>query len=255
MDKKTIKKELLTEDYIIGSRKNSAAEFRQFFQEILGEDYDKYDVVMDVLKASFYYKGRTLKEIIDECYHPSWYEKMDESVTSFHVQKETKAKIEDVIPHYLDGGLKKAALDFAAYLQANKMQLKWDAWNTWKAHSKGKVLCWVKLNLFVRPIDWVVSPCLTNIDEYEEAIINEGWQYFIWDNFKRCKQSCRDRGICKGAGSVTILSKEFNDICGEVFYVNNKKVDFVNPDEIAVDRIRKLLELERAARENEEVNV
>ena len=249
MDKKIEKKEPLTEETIIGSRKTTSAERRKFFRETLGEDYEKHAVVMDVIKESYPYKGKTLKEIIDECYHPSWFEKMDESVTSFHVQKETKAKFEDVIPHYLEGDMKKAALDFATYLQTNKMQLKWDAWNTWKVHGKSKVLCWVKLNLFVRPITWIVSPCLTNINEYEESIINEGWQDFVWDNFKRCRSDCH--GSCGGAGIVTILGKEFFDICQEVFYVNNKKVDFINPDEAAINRIKKLLELERAAREKE----
>ena len=259
MDKKTDidkeKKDPLTEETIIGSRKISAAEFQKFFKETLGEDYEKHAVAMDVLKGMFPYKGRTLKEIIEECYHPSWYEKMDESVTSFHVQKKTKAKIEDVIPHYLKGDTQKAALDFAAYLLANKMQLKWDAWNTWKAFSKNKVLCWVKLNLFVRPISLVVSPCLTNINEYEHIVISEGWQDFVLDNFRRCNPRCAGRhsgGELCGV-DVTLFGKEVSGICRERFYINNKRVDFENPDEIAINRIKKLLELERTARENESV--
>jgi len=51
-----------------------------------------------------------------------------------------------------------------------------------------------------------------------------------------------------GGNTVTILGKKTDGICGEVFYVNNKKVDFINPDQIAVSRIKKLLELEKQAR-------
>ena len=251
MNKMTDKEEPLTEETIIGSRKCAAAEFRKFFRETLGEEYEKHAVVMDVLNKSFYFKGRTLQEILDECLHPSWYQKMDESITSFPVQKETKVKIEDVIPHYLGGDMRKDALDFAAYMQTDKMLLKWDAWNTWKASCKSKVLCWVKLNLFVRPIAWEVSPCLTNIDKYEESVRGEGLQDFVRDNFKRCRPSCLGRGRCQGARSVTILGKEFNDICREVLDVNGKKVDYVNPDETAVNRIKKLLDFERRAREKE----
>jgi len=47
-----------------------------------------------------------------------WSKKYD-NITYFHVQKETKAKIEDVIPYYFDGDMKKTALDFASYLQRN----------------------------------------------------------------------------------------------------------------------------------------
>jgi len=250
MDKTYVIKESLTEEYIIGSTKNTSAEFRKFFKETLGEDYEKYAVAADVLKNVFSYKGRTLKEIIDECHYPSWYKKMDESVTSFHVQREIKVKIEDVIPHYLEGDIKNTALNFAAYLQANGMQLKWDAWNTWKVHCKSKVLCWVKLNLFVRPITWVVSPCLTNIDEYEDMVIGEGLENFVWDNFKRCRPEChgRCRGKDTGGNTVAILGKKIDGICGEVFYVNNKKLDVVNPDETAINRIKILLELEKRAR-------
>ena len=177
---------------------------------------------------------------------------MNDSVASFHVQKETKARIEDVIPHYLEGELLKTALDFAAYMRANKMQIKWDAWNRWKAYHKSKVLCWVTLDLFVRPVTWVVSPCLANINKYEESVICEGLQEFVWNSFKRCKScpGCRrkEHNIEK---SYTILNKELLGICGEAYYVNNNKVYFVNPDETAVGRIKKLLELEKTPRESE----
>jgi len=208
----------------------SAAEFRKFFREILREDDDKNAFAIDVFKNRY---GRKYKNIF-----------------SFSVQKETKAKIEDVIPYYLEGDMQKAALSFAAYLQANKMPLKWDAWNTWKAHGKKKALCWVKLSLW--PVTWVVSPCLTNIDEYEDTVISEGWQSFVCDNFKRCRPDCHGSctGNLTGGKTVTILGREIHGICGEVFYVNNKKVDFINPDETAAGRIKKLLELERTARQN-----
>ena len=64
------KKELLTEDTIIGSRKITATEFRRFFKETLGEDYEKYPVAHNVIKGSLNYRGKTLKEILEECYNP-----------------------------------------------------------------------------------------------------------------------------------------------------------------------------------------
>jgi len=245
-----IKKEPFTDDYIIGSDKNTSAELRKYFKEALGEDCEKYAVIADVLKNVFYYKGRSLKEITDECHNPSWYDNMDESAASFRVQKETKPKFENVVPCYLDGDALKTALGFSAYLTANGMQLKWDAWNTWKVFNKNKTLCWVKINMFVRPITWAVSPCLANIDEYEDIIINEELQNFIWDSFKRCRPNCRGscRGKDTGGITVTILGKKIYGVCNEIYYVNNKKVDFVNPDETAVERIKMLLGLEKQAR-------
>lgn len=69
MDK--VKEEPLTEDTIIGSRKISAVEFRKFFKKTLGEDYEKHAVVMNVIRVSLNHKGKTLKEIIEECYNPT----------------------------------------------------------------------------------------------------------------------------------------------------------------------------------------
>ena len=68
MDK--IKAEPLTEDTVIGSRKISAAEFRKFFKKTLGEDYEKYAVARNVVKVSMNHKGKSLKEIVDECFNP-----------------------------------------------------------------------------------------------------------------------------------------------------------------------------------------
>ena len=76
MDK--IKKESLTEDTVIGSRKISASEFRKFFKKTLGEDYEKYPVVHNVIKVSLNHKGKALKEIIEECHNPTGSKSLDE---------------------------------------------------------------------------------------------------------------------------------------------------------------------------------
>ncbi|MDR1687006.1 MAG: hypothetical protein LBS21_00135 [Clostridiales bacterium] len=66
VDEKNEKKEPLTEDTVIGSRKISAVEFRKFFKKELGEDYEKYPVVRGVIKLSARYKGKSLREIVEE---------------------------------------------------------------------------------------------------------------------------------------------------------------------------------------------
>ena len=62
-----IEKEPLTEDTVIGSRKISAVEFRKFFKKTLGDDYEKYPIIHHVIRVSFYHKGKSLKDIIEEC--------------------------------------------------------------------------------------------------------------------------------------------------------------------------------------------
>ena len=67
---KNNEKKMLTEDTVIGSRKISAAEFRKFFEKTLGEDYEKYAVARNVIKVSLSHKGKTLKQIVEECFNP-----------------------------------------------------------------------------------------------------------------------------------------------------------------------------------------
>ena len=47
------KKEALTEETIIGSKNITATEFRKFFTETLGDDYEKHTFVMDVIKNRY----------------------------------------------------------------------------------------------------------------------------------------------------------------------------------------------------------
>jgi|GEM_PF-1071055 len=65
-DKKE-KKEPLTENTVIGSRKISAVEFRKFFRKTMGEDYESHPIVRNVIKMSANHRGKSLKEIIEAC--------------------------------------------------------------------------------------------------------------------------------------------------------------------------------------------
>jgi len=75
MDK--VKKEPLTENTVIGSRKITAAEFRIFFEKTLGKDYEKYSVIHSFIKVPLNHKGKYLKEIIEECFNPSGAKSLD----------------------------------------------------------------------------------------------------------------------------------------------------------------------------------
>jgi len=68
----------------------------------------------------------------------------------YQQQKAAKPMIEDVIPDYLDGEMRKAALDFVAHMRANKMKPVWYTANSWKAIYKSKCICVIKL----RNDDW-----------------------------------------------------------------------------------------------------
>ena len=76
-----VKKEQLSEDTIIGSRKITAAEYRKFFKKALGEDYEQNAVAMDVIKASLNHKGKSLKVVMEECLNPPKIKNLDETLS------------------------------------------------------------------------------------------------------------------------------------------------------------------------------
>jgi len=71
-------KEPLTTNTKIGSRKIPAAEFRKFFKQTLGDDYENYPLARNVIKASVLHRGKTLGEIIEECINPSGNKSLEE---------------------------------------------------------------------------------------------------------------------------------------------------------------------------------
>jgi len=173
-------------------------------------------------------------------------------ITLLSVQKIHKPNIEEVIPELLNGDMQKSALRFVAYLRENKMKPAWTLHNAWKAVYKGKPFYYIRLgwgfgkervnnNINEK---WEVTPYLNHITEYEETIINEGWQNIIWDNLRRCKACVY--GCSPGIDKI-ILGKELKGLCGG-FLGGRFPVMVENPDEARINIIKKLLELEKNTR-------
>jgi len=167
----------------------------------------------------------------------------EKTLTLYQQQKATKPSIEDIIAEIIpDGDVKKAVLDLAAYLRANKMSLRWYGGNEWTAINKGKRICRIALgNIWWSgkcSNYWHVNLKLTKMSEYEESAMNAGMQKIIWDNIKYCN-NCSG---CAPGREMTISGREFKGICHDMFLI------IFDPDEATVDGIKRLLELEKKAR-------
>jgi hypothetical protein len=174
-------------------------------------------------------------------------------------QKKTKPMIEDVMPHYLDGGRLKNALEFIAYLRENKIKPVWAITNGWKAVYKGKTLYYIRLPLyeahFNRPnqldgtnweSSWCVTPFLMNLAEYEDLITDETDKKIVVDNFYGCVPYCRGSG-CSSEKKITVCGTELVRYCHDGM-LGNRSLWVVNPDETEIACIKKFLELEKNAR-------
>jgi len=176
-------------------------------------------------------------------------EKIDvPDITTLKAQRETKAKIEDVLPHYLEGAMLESVLNFVTLLRTEKMNPGWaGVHNAWRANCKGRPLCYIRLGKeWIRKtegVKWVVVLYLDNIDDYADDIINEGWQNIVWSDLHYCrKPNCPYN--CSSGRTKLILGKEFSDLCPT--FIN--KANFVNPGEEELKIVTRLLGFEREAR-------
>ena len=171
-------------------------------------------------------------------------------ITVLSVQREIKPKIEDVLPYYLNGAELESALNFIAYLRADRINPGWaGVHNAWKGAYKGKPVYYIRLGReWVRDtknVKWVVILYMNHIKEYEEKIFEEGWQNIIWDDLHRCR-GCNNG--CAPGIDRTVLGREFTGLCNGIFYSGRFPVSFVNPAETDYDIIKKMLDIEKSSR-------
>jgi hypothetical protein len=171
-----------------------------------------------------------------------------------------KPKLEDIIPEYLDGDMRRTALDFVEYMRTNKMSPSYRPSLRYKCNYKGKGICTIRLprghtdNEFDQPWMpdgnrtknyWAVVPELNHFNDYESIMVDEGFKDIILDrkNIYFCN-GCHGRinEECNPNPNRTILDREFKGLCGRAFFW------FFNPGEAEIDCIKRLLELEQKAR-------
>jgi len=166
-----------------------------------------------------------------------------------NTKSKTKPEIEEVISEYADANIREASAEFAEYMRANKMPLRWASKDRYKALQKKTAICWVDLNQrALNPVKWRISTVLTNIAEYEKFILNEGWQNFILEKIENahCKP-CNPNRLCSGGNKLSILGKDFSGICQSIIF-HKVMIGFDDPNEEVISRIKKLVEWERQAR-------
>jgi len=136
-------------------------------------------------------------------------------------------------------------------MRANKMNPVWSGvFNTWKFNYKGKSICKILLpnpKIHAGPdYSWVITPNHDHLSEYAESITSEGLQKLILDHINYCN-NC-SRGKCNPMGrDITVFGKDYKSLC----YWRPIFVHFNDPDETTVGIIKRLLELERKARDEE----
>jgi len=235
-------------------------EYRNYFYKTLGDDCEKYPLVKNIFNDMEQFTGYTLKYLAECCqngFEPK------PNIALHYVQNKLKPNIEDVITQALEFGTLKGeywdnALNFIAWLRENKMKSRIAGYACTAAY-KGTVLYNLRLGLDNIDSDnfsvyysnkWKFSPCLNNIDDYQNKIFAEGLQDFVWDNVNACN-SCAHKCGEKSSKKKMILGKEFTGFgCSNDYGANGCRLWVSRADESAIDSLKKLILWEREARNN-----
>ena len=166
-------------------------------------------------------------------------------------QEKIKPSIRDIVIHCFDGDIMNTALSFIEHLENKNIPIKWGALNSWSAMYKKTCLCEIKLDFDAQA--WTISPYLTNLTEYEETVTSENMQHIIIDNMFICTLypnrvynglGCNPSKKCPGGTDTTILRKDIKGKC------RHRPYPFINnPNAATLNNIKRLLELERKARD------
>lgn len=172
--------------------------------------------------------------------------------TLYQEQKKTRPAIETIIPAHLGGEKQKAALDFVAYLRENKMPPAWASGNSWKSSYKGKGVCYIKLDQQGKGT-WKIEPLINASKAYEDFVEAENLRDIIWRNLALCTRchpnTCAPKGMAETFSGVKKLyfGKAFDNVC------RGGDTSFRNPDEEAIQCVKKLLDFRRRAIEGHTV--
>jgi len=193
----------------------------------------------------------------------------DKKVIPYAVGKGNRPKIEEVIAFCLDGELQKSALDFAAYMREYGLPFKLHTSTTrvQRASYKGYEICkiflydaddWSHVDIAREgdPEYWSVAPTLSHMSQYEDVIKSEGLQLDFNGRIWWCKHGshgserygncgCDPNKPCAGGKDFTIFGEGFDGICKWSW------PPVKNPDEKTIGIVKRLLDLEKQARDEE----
>lgn len=167
-------------------------------------------------------------------------------------QKKIRPKIEDVFSNELSGEKLNSALDFIAYLRANKMSPVWTSANSWKCSHKNQGVCYVRTygtadNHTSSVGSWSVTLYGDYIDQYNDFVIKGNYQDIVWNTraLKKCHRCHPEKCAPEGGEetftgfAMTFFGKEFRNVC------RNGDTSFSDPDERIIDYIKGAIDILR----------
>ena len=158
-------------------------------------------------------------------------------------EKKGKQKIEDVAADLLDSDMKKNMLEFVEYSKNNNLPILQESASIWRVYFEKKALCAITLKS--GSISYI--PKFDYSEDFDNYIEKENLHEIIWGNLSKCafcgngaclKETKKNRETFNGF-SKTYFGKVFDATC------KHREAVFLNPDEQAMNCIKKLIEYQR----------
>ena len=147
----------------------------------------------------------------------------------------TEKRIEDIFKEFFVGDTLKNALEFSEFLKANEMIYNGE----YEIHYKDELVCYID----TPKADWHMWRVWTVGDyskEYDGFPIDKLTKETAWANIVKCG-NCEDVNCNQGKTEI-IFGKEFVNVCNGN---NNLAMRFSNPDAVAFECMRKMVEMRK----------
>jgi len=164
-------------------------------------------------------------------------------------QKKARPELSDFIEGILEGDIKQKLLEFTEYCKASKMPVRLSSGYLWGVYFKGKRVATVEITVkgnrrgqyTHEDNSWIIGICYLNYGspDFESYAKDENLSKIIWQNIAYCK-GCLKACIGNQAPGLDkkIAGKIFNKVCVS-------GVGFKNPDDEALDCVKKLMEFRK----------
>ncbi|MCL2404605.1 MAG: hypothetical protein FWC92_03550 [Defluviitaleaceae bacterium] len=153
----------------------------------------------------------------------------EDNVTFAQKQMKTKPKPEEIIHELLDGEVKETALEFVAYLRANKLTPRYSSVNSWNITYKGKMLCYIKIIIKTGKNTWNIA---FRLEKFGHEF-SDGFKKAIQENLKPCTACLK---ACSKGINLIIFDKEIKNIC------RGWPIQFENPNVNTLGYANELME-------------
>jgi len=160
----------------------------------------------------------------------------------FKQQKKARPKVEDMICEYFEGEIKQNALDFVAWLRANKLSPRFGATNAWYIYHGNENFCSIRIEskawptVELEPEKTAFCICFAAYTEYHNELLNtEELKEAVIAGLKPCTDCSPNCERTEELPIATVCGEKIENVCVPYYLVFN------DPGAEIIERIKEVI--------------